>query len=66
MGNYAFHASHDDIIVASIHDTEGDSKSLQEAQSRTDWPSCRKAAMEESPSACFRHMNTSTQGTKSH
>ena len=36
---YALYAGLEDAMAATLHDAEGDPKSLQEAQSRTDWPS---------------------------
>jgi hypothetical protein len=40
---YVYQANFDDIIVVAIHDAQGDPKSLDEAQSRLDWPSWEKA-----------------------
>jgi hypothetical protein len=40
---YAYQANFDDVIVAAIQDAQGDLKSLNEAQSCSDWPSCEKA-----------------------
>jgi hypothetical protein len=40
---YAYQADFNDVIVVAIHNTQGDPKSLNEAQSRLDWPSWEKA-----------------------
>jgi hypothetical protein len=40
---YAYQANFDDIIVVAIQDAQGDLKSLNKAQSHSDWPSWEKA-----------------------
>ena len=40
---YAYQADLNNVIAAAIQDAEGDPKSLNEAQSRSDWPAWEKA-----------------------
>jgi hypothetical protein len=40
---YAYQANFNDVIAVAIQDAQGDPKSLNEAQSHSDWPSWEKA-----------------------
>ena len=43
VSDFVFSAEYHDIIVAAIHEADGDPKTLSEAQTRPDWPRWKEA-----------------------